>query len=153
MGYINFFISKFRYKLSFACVTGLIIILVNGLLMDMTIVEILRGYGTTFLILLAISAYFWYPAFKYFFTDAEEAWKRWGRYGRQKKRKEFSSVKFARVYKETKYAIAKEPDKGYRIMTTLDECNCVEFRKNHVPCRHMYKLADHLGLYEYERRD
>ena len=30
--------------------------------------------------------------------------------------------------------------------TTLTDCNCEDFKKNHIPCKHMIKLAIHTGL-------
>lgn len=145
---MNFYISKFRYKLAFACVTGIVIMIINGILMGMELVQIFREYGIVFLVLLLMGILLWYPAFKYAATDPKELWNRWGSAAREKSRKEFKDFQFDRVYQNTRYGLTKEPGKGYRTMTTLETCNCVEFRKTHKPCKHMCKLADELGLYE-----
>ncbi|MBC6679917.1 hypothetical protein [Zhenpiania hominis] len=145
---MNFYISKFRYKLAFAFLAGIVIMIVNGLIMGMPFLAIFKQYGIVFLVLAAMGVYLWYPAFKYRRTDSKTLWQRWGYLGRKKERKEFEDFHFQYVHKKTRYAMTKEPDKGYRTMTTLEGCNCVEFRKNHAPCVHMCKLADILGLYE-----
>ena len=145
---MNFYISKFRYKLGFAFLVGIIIMIVNGIRIGMPFIEIFREYGIVFLVLAALGVYLWYPAFKYSRTDSKTLWERWGYLGRKKEREEFENFQFQYVPKKTRYAMTKEPDKGYRTMTTLESCNCVEFRKNQAPCIHMCKLADILGLYE-----
>lgn len=145
---MNFYISKFRYKLAFACLSGIFILLISGKILHMSFYVIFRDYGTAFAILLIMSFLLWYPAFRYVRSDAKEIWERWGSLGRQKEREEFENFQFDRVYKNTRYGLTKEPGKGYRTMTTLENCNCPEFRKNHTPCKHMYKLADELGLYK-----
>ena len=145
-----FYISKFRYKLGFAFIAGVIIMFVNGRSMDMQLHELLHRYGVTIALLLIMGVFLWYPAFKYASSDPKEIWERWGYLGRKKKRKEFADFRFDRVYVKTYYAVAKEPKKGYRTMTTLESCTCPEFRKTHTPCKHMYKLADTLGLYGHQ---
>lgn len=35
-----------------------------------------------------------------------------------------------------------------RYRTWLSECECVDFRRRNYPCKHMYRLASELGLYE-----
>ena len=147
---MTFYISKFRYKLGFAFIVGVIIIFINGNLMDMQLHVVLHDYGGTIVILFILGVWLWYPAFKYAFSNPKEMWEHWGYLGRQKRKKEFADFKFDRVYTKTHYAVAKEPKKGYRTMTTLESCTCPEFRKNHTPCKHMYKLADTLGLYRQE---
>lgn len=151
MGYINFFISRFRYKFAFACVAGVIIMLVNAALLHMPLQEVFADYGIALAVLLALGIYFWYPAFRYFRIEPAEIWSKWGASGRRKEKSEFADIRFDRVYENTRYALLKEPDKGYRIMATLENCTCVEFRKNQIPCKHMCKLADVLGLYERQR--
>ena len=145
---MNFYISKFRYKLGFAFLVGIIIMIVNGIRIGMPFIEIFREYGIVFLVLAALGVYLWYPAFKYSRTDSKTLWERWGYLGRKKEREEFENFQFQYVHKKTRYAMTKEPDKGYRTITTLESCNCVEVRKNQAPCIHMCKLADILGLYE-----
>lgn len=142
---MNFYISKFRYKLAFACLAGIVIMLINGKIIHMQFYEIFKSYGIVFAVLLAMSAYLWYPAFRYVKADPKKLWKSWGYLG---KKKEFENFQFDRVYRKTRYGLAKEPDKGYRTMTTLESCNCVEFRKTHKPCKHMCKLADELNLFD-----
>lgn len=144
---MNYYISKFRFKLAFACIAGMVIICINGFKINMSFVEILRNYGVAFAVLVALSMYLWYPAFKYARSDPKELWRKWGSLAETKKREEFADFRFDCIYKKTYYAIAKEPNKGYRTLTTLESCTCSEFRKKHSPCKHMYKLADILGLY------
>lgn len=145
---MNFYISKFRYKLAFACLAGIVIMIINGFRLRMGFLEIFKEHGLTFAVLLIMGIALWYPAFKYARTDSRTLWERWGYLGRKKEREEFEHFRFDYVYEKTRYALTKEPDKGYRTMTTLESCNCPEFRKNHAPCVHMCKLADILGLYK-----
>lgn len=142
-----FYISKFRYKMGFAFLIGIVIMIINGKIMGMGFGEIFRDYGITFLVLLVLGVYLWYPAFKYAATEAEILWSKWGKLSHCKKNK-LDEFKFDRVYEKTKYAMAKEPDKGYRTLTTLENCTCIEFRRNHIPCKHMYRLAEILNLYK-----
>lgn len=150
---MNFYISKFRYKLAFACLAGIVIMLVNGKIMHMQPYELIKEYGIVFATLLIMCIFLWYPAFKYVNTDPEELWNRWGCLGQRKKKEEFQEFHFDRVYQKTRYGLTKEPSKGYRTMTTLESCNCVEFRKTHEPCKHMCKLADELHLYENHNKE
>lgn len=145
---MNFYISKFRYKLAFACGAGIIIMIINGFIRNIHFLQMIKDYGTVFAVLLIMSVLLWYPAFKYVATDPREIWKRWGRWAVEKSREEFEEFHFDCLYKKTKYGLTKEPGKGYRTMTTLESCNCVEFRKYRKPCKHMCKLADELGLYD-----
>lgn len=32
--------------------------------------------------------------------------------------------------------------------TYLDFCECTDFRRRHFPCKHMYRLAQELGLHD-----
>lgn len=59
---MNFYISKFRYKLGFAFLVGIIIMIVNGIRIGMPFIEIFREYGIVFLVLAALGVYLWYPA-------------------------------------------------------------------------------------------
>lgn len=145
---MNFYISKFRYKLAFACAAGIVIMLINGWKTGISFHALIVEYGIVFLVLILMSIYLWYPAFRYIRKTPEEMWSSWGRLAKCKDRREFQDFKFDRVYRKTRYAMAKEPTKGYRTLTTLENCTCVDFRKNHAPCIHMYKLADILELYE-----
>lgn len=142
-----FYISKFRYKMGFAFLVGIVIMIINGKIMGMSFGRIFIDYGITFLVLLILGVYLWYPAFKYDSAEADELWAKWGK-SAQCKKFELDEFEFDRVYEKTKYAMAKEPGKGYRTLTTLENCTCVEFRKNRTPCKHMYKLAEILNLYK-----
>ena len=146
---MNFYISKFRYKLAFAFIAGIIIIFVNGVYVGSSLGEVVTQYGITFVVLLVISIYCWYPAFRYASTNPNELWSRWGYSVRHRNRKEeFADFQFDRVYEKTMYGMAKEPGKGYRTLTTLENCTCSDFRKNRTPCKHMCKLADILDVYD-----
>lgn len=147
---MNFYISKFRYKLAFACLAGIIIMIVNGIILKIQLYQLFADYGIVFAVLLLMSVYLWYPAFQYVSQDSKKLWAQWGDVGEQKK-EAFEEVEFDRLYRKTRYALTKEPNKGYRTMTTLKSCNCVEFRKHHKPCKHMCKLADELGLYKFRK--
>lgn len=144
---MTFFIARFRYKLAFLCVISVIIMLINCILVHISFHEMLKRFGITFAILLAIGIYLWYPAFSYYFSDPKEVWDSWECFSRRKRRSEFEDFHFDCVYKNTRFGLAKEAGKGYRTLTTLKSCTCAEYRKNHVPCVHMYKLADILGLF------
>lgn len=54
---MNFYISKFRYKLGFAFLVGIIIMIVNGIRIGMPFIEIFREYGIVFLVLAALGVY------------------------------------------------------------------------------------------------
>lgn len=144
---MTFFIAKFRYKIAFAFAAGVIMLCIDALVMNIPLDYFLANYGLVCLFLLAASAFLWWPAFKYYSSDPKGVWDSWGRCGRQKKRSEFQDFKFDKVYPKTAFGLAKEPHKGYRTLTTLDSCTCPEWRQNHLPCIHMYKLADQLGYY------
>ena len=144
---MTFFIARFRYKVAFALAAGVVILVLDAVFMNIPFTFFLMNYGLVCLILLALSAILWYPAFRYYRTDPKSIWDSWGRCGQNKKRSEFKDFHFDKIYTSTCFAMAKEPSKGYRTLTTLDSCTCAEWRKTQLPCIHMYKLADLLGYY------
>lgn len=38
-------------------------------------------------------------------------------------------------------------DSGNTIHTTLKKCDCEDFKRRHLPCRHMYRLAMEIGAF------
>lgn len=149
---MNYYISTARYKCALVCIAGAVIIAVNELLMGMSVSELLITYGIAVAFLLIMGFFLWRPAYVYASSDAAKLWDKWGIYGKRGAEAaevvQAEDVKFERVYKKTKYGLLKDPSKGYRIATTLTSCTCMDFRKNRIPCKHMYKLADILGVYE-----
>ena len=63
--------------------------------------------------------------------------------------------RIARAYKAdcTPLSISEEDCTGIfqgshgRYATTLTDCNCVDFKRRKIPCKHMYRLAIDLGLF------
>ena len=43
-------------------------------------------------------------------------------------------------------------NRGGEYITTLSVCNCSDFTKRHKPCKHMYFLANYLGVFEHLRK-
>ena len=37
-----------------------------------------------------------------------------------------------------------------KLRVSLERCSCTEFRRNHKPCKHMYRLASELGLFKLD---
>jgi energy-coupling factor transporter transmembrane protein EcfT len=146
---MNYFISTFRYKMACVFLAGAIITVVNGWLNGIPAKELLASFGVSITFMLIVSFILWLPAFKYALASPTAVWDMWGNAGKSTAREMFEGVTFARVYNRTKYGLLKEPSGGYRVAATLASCTCQEFRKTHTPCIHMCKLADILGVYEF----
>ena len=42
---------------------------------------------------------------------------------------------------------ARFDDSGNTIHTTLKKCDCEDFKRRHLPCKHMYRLAMEIGAF------
>ena len=60
-----------------------------------------------------------------------------------------SGIKLTKVDKENKTGLARSRDEStdYDYIVTLDRCECIDFQKRELPCKHMYALANELGAY------
>lgn len=47
---------------------------------------------------------------------------------------------------DTTYS-ARFEDSGNTIHTTLKKCDCEDFKRRHLPCKHMYRLAMEIGAF------
>lgn len=82
--------------------------------------------------------------------DAKELWSKWdGNHDTPDQTKRLASAKKADL---TPVSISTETLEGRfqgshgQYLTTLESCNCVDFVRRKLPCKHMYRLAIELGL-------
>ncbi|MDR0570018.1 MAG: SWIM zinc finger domain-containing protein [Clostridiales Family XIII bacterium] len=144
---MTYYISTFRYKIAFLCWAGAVMTVANGFLNQIPLTELLGRYGVSVAVMALAGCLLWRPAFKYAGDSADKVWGMWGDVARSKPRADFEGIRFERFYKNTKYGLLRDPA-GYRVGTTLASCTCRDFRERRVPCAHMYKLADLLGVYD-----
>ena len=64
-----------------------------------------------------------------------------------KRQERISEIKVTKVDKENKMGLAKSRDESMDYTVTLDNCECMDFRKRELPCKHMYALANELEVY------
>ena len=55
--------------------------------------------------------------------------------------------------KEIKCAKILNKDKNQTYNTTLQSCSCQDFQQRHLPCKHMYRLADIFEIYHIYAKD
>jgi hypothetical protein len=143
---MNFYISTFRYKVACISFFGAVLSFVNAVLMGTPLQEIFGKYGFSMAFMLILSFGLWRPAFLYVRTDSKSLWRKWGAAWRAPSEDASEEFRFERFYPGTKYALMRDPA-GHRIATSLTGCNCADFRKKRVPCKHMIKLARLTGAF------
>ncbi|MBB5337556.1 SWIM zinc finger family protein [Pectinatus brassicae] len=63
-----------------------------------------------------------------------------------KKQISLSSLKSQKINKDTRTALISDEDENI-FQTSLTECTCSDFQRDHLPCQHMYHLANKLKLF------
>ena len=94
----------------------------------------------------------WVTGWKFANTPLSAKWAKWdGKHelpNQQKRMRSaiqpmFDALIFDRDYGSAKY---KDVSTGGVYHTNLFNCTCIDYQNRHLPCRHMYALADELGL-------
>ena len=91
------------------------------------------------------------PDFLYYKKPAAELWKKWdATHNSQKQldrieRAQNGSLTPLMIDKDAKYGRFVGSTNG-KYFTTLHKCSCPDFKKRHVPCKHMYFLANDLDV-------
>lgn len=94
------------------------------------------------------------PEILYYFKPASDIWGKWS--GCHVSEKQQDRIDRARSGKfslrwidvKGKCACFVGKENGKDFFTTLKKCSCPDFAERKLPCKHMYYLADQLGILE-----
>lgn len=82
--------------------------------------------------------------------DAEKLWNKWAAChnlpGQSDRLLRGKSSKYSPVSIDKKNCSAKMQGRDGMYNVTLTKCDCMDFQKRQLPCKHMYRLAIELGL-------
>lgn len=88
-----------------------------------------------------------------YFKKYQEQWEIWEMEHdkpEQKKRwqKALTECSLVKIIDENNGIASIAGNRGGEYITTLSVCNCSDFAKRHKPCKHMYFLANYLGVFD-----
>lgn len=82
----------------------------------------------------------------------KEIWQTWlsihNQPEQQKRQKSAESTKCTPLFVDEINGTAKLQGSSRHHTVTLNSCSCIDFNRRHLPCKHMYRLAMELGLFQ-----